>query len=128
MRLTLDTNRYVDLCRGDPDVVDKVACADQVFLPFVVMGELRAGFRLGRQTRGNERVLQRFLALPKVHILFASEATTGHYAEVFGQLRDQGTPVPTNDMWIAALVLEHRLTLYSRDDHFRHLPQLDWLR
>ncbi|MCA8967980.1 MAG: PIN domain-containing protein, partial [Planctomycetes bacterium] len=45
-----------------------------------------------------------------------------------GQLRDQGTPVPTNDMWIAALVLEHRLTLFSRDEHFRHLPQLDWLR
>ncbi|MEZ6036178.1 MAG: type II toxin-antitoxin system VapC family toxin [Planctomycetota bacterium] len=126
--MALDTNRYVDLCRGDATVVDQVARAEQVFLPFVVMGELRAGFRLGTQTRGNERTLQRFLALPKVDILFASETTTVHYADVFGQLRDQGTPVPTNDMWIAALVLEHRLTLFSRDEHFRHLPQLDWLR
>lgn len=128
MRLALDTNRYVDLCRGDAAVVDCVARAAQVFLPFVVMGELRAGFRLGRQTRGNERSLQRFLALPKVDVLFASETTTVHYAEVFAQLREQGTPVPTNDMWIAALVQEHRLTLYSRDEHFRHLPQLDWMR
>lgn len=127
MRLALDTNRYVDLCRGDPAVVDRVARAEQLFMPFVVMGELRAGFRLGQKTRGNERTLQRFLAMPSVHILFPTESTTVHYADVFGQLREQGTPVPTNDMWIAALVLEHRLTLYSRDEHFRHLPQLDRL-
>jgi len=127
MNLVLDTNRYVDLCRGAAEVVAKVLHAETVFLPFVVLGELRAGFRVGARARGNERVLQRFLAQPSVDILFATEATTTHYASLYRQLREQGTPIPTNDLWIAALVSEHRLTLYSRDEHFARLPQLDRL-
>jgi len=125
MRLVLDTNRYVDLCRGDAEVVAKVVRAEALFLPFVVLGELRAGFRVGARARSNERALQRFLAKPSVDILLATEDTTTHYASLYRQLREQGTPIPTNDLWIAALVSEHRLTLYSRDEHFAHLPQLD---
>lgn len=93
-----------------------------------VLAELRAGFLVGNQAKSNERALQRFLAKPGVDILFASETTTVHYAQLYRQLREQGTPaVPTNDLWIAALCAEHRLTLYSRDEHFAHLPQLDRL-
>ena len=124
MRVALDTNRYTDLCRGEPAVVEVVATADAVFLPFVVVGELRAGFGVGARARGNERTLQRFLAKPRVDVLFATEATTHHYAALFGQLRAQGTPIPTNDVWIAALALEHGLALSTRDGHFDHIPQL----
>ena len=127
MRLALDTNRYVDLCRGDRAVEAKVAQADAVLLPFVVLGELRAGFATSSRARQNERTLQRFLAVPGVDLLFATEATTVHHANLFRQLREQGTPIPGNDLWIAALVLEHRLVLYSRDPHFDRLPQLDRL-
>jgi tRNA(fMet)-specific endonuclease VapC len=125
MRLAIDTNRYADLCRGEPTIAALVARAAAVFLPFVVVAELRAGFGAGARARGNERTLQRFLAKPGVDILLPSETTTHHYANLFGQLRAQGTPIPTNDLWIAALVLEHSLTLCSRDRHFAHLPQLD---
>jgi predicted nucleic acid-binding protein len=61
-----------------------------------------------------------------VHLrtLFADDQTTHHYASVFRQLRKQGTPVPTNDMWLAALVLQHNLALHARDKHFDHLPQI----
>ena len=52
------------------------------------------------------------------------DQTTHHYASVFRQLRKQGTPIPTNDMWLAALVLQHNLALHARDKHFDHLPQL----
>lgn len=127
MRLLLDTNRYADLCRGDADAVATVLRAETVFLPFVVLGELRAGFGVGTQARSNERILQRFLAKPGVDILFASETTTVHYAHLYRQLREQGTPIPTNDLWIAALASEHRLVLHSRDAHFAHLPQLERL-
>ena len=57
-------------------------------------------------------------------MLFADDQTTFHYATVFRQLRLQGTPIPTNDIWIAALVLQHNLALHARDRHFDHLPQL----
>jgi tRNA(fMet)-specific endonuclease VapC len=124
VRLALDTNRYSDLCRGDRRVVEAVAAADEVWLPFIVVGELRAGFAVGSQGPHNEAVLRRFLLKPGVGVLYADEQTTHHYATLYRQLRKHGTPIPTNDMWIAALVLQHSLTLYDRDAHFDVLPQL----
>jgi len=101
-----------------------VEAADEVWLPFIVIGELRAGFAAGTQGPRNEAVLQRFLLKPGVAILYADEQTTHHYANVYRQLRKQGTPIPTNDMWIAAIVLQHSLVLSARDAHFEALPQL----
>lgn len=127
MRLALDTNRYTDLCQGRSEVVDTVEAADEVWLPFIVLGELRAGFAAGSQGPRNEAVLRRFLLKPGVGVLYADEQTTHHYATIYRQLRKQGTPIPTNDMWIAALVLQHTLSLYHRDAHFDALPQITCL-
>ena len=124
MRLAIDTNAYVDLCRGVAATVALVTEADEVFVPFVVVAELRAGFAFGRRAAENERVLRRFLLKEGVQVLFADEQTTFHYAAVHRQLRKQGSPIPTNDMWIAALVLQHNLALHARDRHFEALPQL----
>jgi tRNA(fMet)-specific endonuclease VapC len=124
LRLALDTNRYTDLVRGDPHVAESVESADEVWLPFVVLAELRAGFSLGTKGAQNEAALRRFLFKPSVEVLYADEQTTHHYASVYRQLRLQGTPIPTNDMWIAALVLQHSLILCARDTHFEALPQL----
>ena len=124
MRLALDTNRYTDLCRANAQVVRNVEAADEVWLPFIVVGELRAGFAVGNQGPRNEAVLRRFLLKPGVAVLYADEQTTYHYATIYRQLRKQGTPIPTNDLWIAALVVQHSLTLYDRDAHFDALPQL----
>jgi len=124
VKLALDTNRYTDLCRGERAVVETVAVAEVVWLPFVVLGELRAGFAVGTQGPRNEAVLRRFLLKPGVGVLYADEQTTHHYGAVYRQLRKQGTPIPTNDMWIAALVLQHSLVLCARDAHFEVLPQL----
>jgi len=124
MKVALDTNRYTDLCRGDAAVTEAVEVADQVWLPFVVLGELRAGFAVGSQGPRNESVLRRLLLKSGVGVLYPDEQTTHHYANVYRQLRKQGTPIPTNDMWIAALVLQHSLSLCDRDAHFDALPQL----
>jgi predicted nucleic acid-binding protein len=124
VRLALDTNRYTDLCRGTPSVVETVELADEVWLPFIVLGELRAGFAVGTQGSRNEAVLRRFLLKSGVGVLYADEQTAHHYAAIYRQLRKQGTPIPTNDMWIGALVLQHSLVLCARDTHFDVLPQL----
>jgi len=124
LRLALDTNRYTDLCRGDASVIETVEFADEVWLPFIVIGELRAGFAVGTQGARNEAILRRFLLKPRVGILYADDQTTYQYANLFRQLRKQGTPIPTNDMWIAALTLQHSLVLFARDAHFDALPQL----
>jgi tRNA(fMet)-specific endonuclease VapC len=124
MRLALDTNRYTDLCQGNTSIVETVELADEVWLPFIVLGELRAGFAVGTQGSHNEAILRRFLLKHGVGVLYADEQTTHHYAAIYRQLRKQGTPIPTNDMWIAALVLQHSLSLCDRDAHFDTLPQL----
>jgi tRNA(fMet)-specific endonuclease VapC len=124
VRIALDTNRYVDLCKAVEQTAELVATAERVFLPFVVLAELRSGFALGRRTAENERVLRRFLLKEGVEVLFPDDQTTLHYASVFRQLRLQGTPIPTNDIWISALVLQHNVILHDRDRHFDHLPQI----
>jgi tRNA(fMet)-specific endonuclease VapC len=124
VKLALDTNRYTDLCRGVTSVVETVELADEVWLPFIVLGELRAGFAVGTQGPHNEAILRRFLLKAGVGVLYADEQTTHHYAAIYRQLRKQGTPIPTNDMWIAALALQHSLALCDRDAHFDALPQL----
>jgi tRNA(fMet)-specific endonuclease VapC len=124
VRLALDTNRYTDLCRDTAEVVTLVEQAEAIFLPFVVLAELRAGFAVGTRGAENERVLRRFLMKPGVAVLFADDQTTHYYATIFRQLRRQGTPIPTNDLWISALVLQHNLILCARDRHFDYLPQI----
>ena len=124
MRLALDTNRYADLQRGEADVVYVLQHAAAIYLPLVVLGELRAGFLGGNRAAANEQILATFLGRANIHVLAPDEATTDHYAALFNQLRRNATPIPTNDLWIAALVVQHDLTLYSRDAHFDRVPQL----
>lgn len=124
VRIALDTNRYVDFARGVPEAVDRFQRAERILVPLVVLGELRAGFLCGARSAGNERNLAQFLNSPRVDVLVPDEETTYHYARLFFQLRRQGTPIPTNDLWVAALVVQHGLLLFARDRHFDHLPQL----
>lgn len=127
MNIAIDTNRYRDFCDSDPIAIDHIQTADRIFLPFVSLAELRAGFKCGSRTLANENILTRFLNSFRVTSLYPTDQTTHHYAQLFAQLRKQGTPIPTNDIWIAALVLENDLTLFSRDDHFKHIPQLSFI-
>lgn len=124
MRIALDTNRYTDLSRGDSEVGQHIRLAHAIYMPFIVLGELRGGFLRGSRPQQNEALLMRFLSTPRVQVLYADEQTTHQYARLVEQLRGQGTPIPINDMWIAALVLQHGLTLYTRDRHFDQLPQI----
>lgn len=73
------------------------------------------------------RDFNRFLGKPGVRVLYATDATTRFYASLYRPLRAQGTPIPTNDLWIAALVVEHDLRLLTRDSYFRALSQLQLL-
>ena len=124
MRVAVDTNAYAEAARGQVRTAELLRGASEIFLPFVVLGELRAGFSVGRRGARNEAGLTMFLQSPRVQTLFADEQTTAHYARLYAFLRKNGTPVPTNDLWIAALVVQHDLALMSSDRHFDNLPQL----
>jgi predicted nucleic acid-binding protein len=124
MRVAIDTNRLTDLGRGDVQLAERLGMCDEVWIPLIVLGEIQAGFHGGTQRQRNEAVLQRFLAKETVAVLMPSRQTAEHYAKLFAQLKRAGTPVPDNDLWIAALVLERDLTLLTRDRHFEKIPQL----
>ncbi|MSP62288.1 MAG: type II toxin-antitoxin system VapC family toxin [Myxococcales bacterium] len=124
MRIALDTNAYADAARRVEKPVEILRTATEIHLPFIALGELRAGFAVGNRGVRNEAALALFLQSPRVRVLFADEHTATHYARLYAYLRKKGTPVPTNDLWIAALVVQHDLVLLSNDEHFRRLPQL----
>lgn len=124
MNVALDTNAYRDFMRGDLGVVNVVQNATRVYLPLTVIGELRAGFVGGQKKQTNENQLARFLNKATVEVLIPDLQTTHHYAFVFAFLKAQGTMIPANDIWIAALVIQHGLPLCTADRHFDHLPQI----
>lgn len=125
MRVLLDTNCLTDGLRGaDRELARKLEEAVEVHIPFVTLAEIKAGFLAGRRTAENEGLLAAFLRLPGVSVLFADRGTTDVYARLFQQLRRAGTPIPTNDLWIASLAVQHQLMLLSHDEHFAKLPQV----
>jgi len=124
VRLALDTNTYRRVMEGDELAVRLVRTSELVLMPVPVIAELRFGFLNGTKGQRNEATLARFLDAARVGILPCDEETAKVYAALKLQLRRQGTPIPINDVWIAALVLQHDASLYSLDADFERLPQL----
>jgi predicted nucleic acid-binding protein len=124
VRVALDTNRLTDLFQGDAELADRLGNCDEVWIPLVVLAEIKAGFYRGSQQQRNEILLRKLLAKPTVGVLLPGRETAEQYARLFVQLKRAGAPVPDNDLWIAALALEHDLMLITRDRHFQRVPQL----
>ncbi|MBI4908572.1 MAG: type II toxin-antitoxin system VapC family toxin [Acidobacteria bacterium] len=124
MRAALDTNRLTDLFRGDELLAERLGTCDEVWIPLIVLAEIRAGFLGGKKRNENEVLLRQLLAKSTVALLFPGRETAEQYARLFVQLKRAGTPIPDNDLWIAALCLEHDLILVTRDRHFERIPQL----
>jgi len=122
--LVIDTNAYSGFMRGLLGVVEALRSAHEIHLPLIVLAELLAGFAAGTRARKNRDELAQFMASPRVHLLKPDEKTAYHYADVFVTLRGKGTPIPTNDLWIAALARQHRLPLLTLDTHFAAVPGL----
>ncbi len=125
MRVLLDTNAYKAFCDNQTNIVEVLQQAEEIIFPFVVLAELRAGFLGGNQSTKNERTLSRFLQSSRVTTVYADDQTTHHYARLFNQLKKQGTPIPTNDIWIAALTIQHNLCLLTLDSDFNNFPQIE---
>ena len=124
-RLVLDTSAYSHLRAGHSEVLEFVVGAAVVVMPVTVLGELEAGFELGSRTEENRRVLAEFLGEPFVSVLAVTNATVGHYARIFTALRRAGTPIPINDVWIAAATMECNGHLLTFDRDYRHVEELD---
>lgn len=122
MKVALDTNAYSTLQLGNmPNLKSIVDRADQIIIPFIVDAELKAGFHKGRNKSANYGKLQRFNNLDRVITLWADDFTDELYARIWSDLAKRGLPVPTNDIWIAAVCVQHQLTLATSDKHFNNI-------
>jgi tRNA(fMet)-specific endonuclease VapC len=120
----LDTNAYTAFLRGRPEAVFVVERAPALALSPIVVGELKAGFALGSRTRENLRLLARFLDSPRVSMPAVDGQVTDAYASIYRQLRSEGSPIPTNDLWIAACASAPEQVLFTYDAHFDRIPGL----
>jgi tRNA(fMet)-specific endonuclease VapC len=93
-------------------------------VPTIAVGEIRSGFLAGRRPADNEARLSWFLSQPEMSTLGADAPISHRYALIHRALRARGQPIPTHDLWIAAIALEHGLVLYTRDRHFAKVPGL----
>jgi tRNA(fMet)-specific endonuclease VapC len=128
MRVLLDTNAYAAWKRGHEATVDLVRRAEEILFSAVVAGELHFGFRRGSRARRNLAELEEFLASPFVKFVDVTATTADRFGRIAFALREKGTPIPTNDIWIAAHALETGAELVSFDRHFDAVDNLALLR
>ena len=98
--------------------------AADILVPTIVLGELLAGFALGSREAENRADLNLFLDGARVSIATHGLETAERYARIFSSLRSLGTPIPTNDLWIAASAMEHGAEILTADRHFQHVSQV----
>ena len=124
MRRLLDTNAYVALKRGHTGVAALVRDAEAVIFSAVVIGELQFGFRNGNRYQRNLDELRAFLAHPAISVMPVTLETADRFGRVAADLRRAGTPIPSNDIWIAAHAFESGAELVTLDAHFESIKGL----
>ena len=123
-RILLDTSAYSAFMRGNGKVKSIIQEALEIHLSPVVLGELKAGFRRGRHRRKNEAELETFMSSPRVSVPEIDEETADGYAEILNDLKEAGTPIPTNDLWIAASAMQHGIRVVTSDAHFKNVRRI----
>jgi tRNA(fMet)-specific endonuclease VapC len=115
---------YSDMARGNEEVLDAVQTAENIGVNPVIIGELLSGFTQGSHALQNVKQLEMFLDSPRCVVLPIVKESAQRYAYIHNTLRKAGTPIPANDLWIAATAMEHGLTVVTLDRHFARIPQI----
>ena len=123
--MILDTNALSAFIDGDPAVGSVLGTQPRAAIPVIVLGEFRYGIAGSRHHKTYEAWLASHLR--HFDILPIIDATTLHYATLRTALKKRGRPIPANDVWIAALALQHRMPVLTRDEHFDYIPEVKCL-
>jgi tRNA(fMet)-specific endonuclease VapC len=122
--LAIDTDAFSQLLRGNVEVGRIISTAQIVAMPIVVVAELRAGFLHGKKTAKYGPILDDFLSDTRTTVLHITDDTVQIYAELYAQARSKGKQFSNNDLWIAALCIQHNYPLLTFDGDFNALPQV----
>ena len=123
-RYLVDTSAYSAFLRGHDQVTECIQKSDLLALNPVILGELLAGFRDGSRLEENRAWLEQFLSSSRVRVLDVDRETADRYSEIHVYLKRRGTPIPANDVWIAASAMQHGLYVLTTDPHFERVVQV----
>ena len=123
-RILLDTSAYIALQRSKSEAIEIIRNTRFIYINTIIIGEIKGGLRFGSKVDFNQIILQNFLESPRIKCLPIDEETAEYYSQIYAELRRKGKPIPTNDMWIAATALQHRLPLFTYDRDFIHIENL----
>jgi tRNA(fMet)-specific endonuclease VapC len=118
----LDTNIVIGLLGGDSGITKRIAVAEQVYVPSIVLGELYYGAH--KSQRPSDNVARIDAIARRAAILVCDDVSAERYGRLKAALRYRGAPIPENDLWIASLALQHDLTLVTRDSHFQLVTEV----
>jgi len=124
LKIMLDTSAYVGFKRNVVETVEVILRSELILFSPVVLGELMFGFRNGTRFKENRDDLNHFLEHEVVELVQIGKITSDRYSRIAAQLKRQGTPIPTNDIWIAAQTMEHGAELIASDQHFERINGL----
>ncbi len=122
--IVIDTNAYSAYKQGKKDAQEVITTAGTIVISSTMLGELLAGFLGGKREQANKQELQEFLEEPKVSFFTVNAQTAEEYAKIYQMLKQKGTPIPTNDMWIAAMAKQLGMAIFTFDAHFFHIKGL----
>jgi tRNA(fMet)-specific endonuclease VapC len=125
-KLLLDTNIVIALFAQDVSILQQLETADEIFIPAIVLGELYFGANKSKRATANLTRLDEF-ALSNI-ILGCDVETAKIYGSIKNKLLETGHPIPENDIWIAAVAIQHHVTLVTRDIHFNFIENLNKVR
>jgi len=123
-KIFIDTNIYSNAMKGDEASIKIIRMYEEILISPVVIGELLAGFRRGKLEDKNRLQLKDFLSRNRVVPVSISLDTSEFYSFILNELKKQGTPIPINDIWIAASVMEHGAGIVTYDSHFNNIKGL----
>ncbi len=124
MRILLDANTYSLLLLHDQLIAKTLTEASHIVFSSIVIGELLYGYKKGSKELININRLNVFLSHPSVDVINVTKNTAQFYALIRNELANNGSPMPSNDMWIAAHAIESNSTLLTYDKHFQNIPNL----
>ena len=122
--LVLDSNAIIALFDSDEDIRETISSAEKVLVPAVVLGEVQLGINDTKRGRTTQKALERFLDQPFVEVLDVGAETASCFVTIMKYLMTHGTPIPTDDVWIAAGALETGSVILTRDGHFDNIPMV----
>jgi tRNA(fMet)-specific endonuclease VapC len=123
-KVILDTNAVSTFFRGNEEVLATISGAEAVYMSVIVLGELYTGFKNGTKEKHNRLWLSQFLAKPTVQVFDVTIGTADIFSVIMHALRKKGTPIPINDIWLAAQAFETGSALVTFDSHFKHIQGL----